>query len=265
MIGANNAFSDTKRTDNVYQSVRATQDQDEIITIDRRNIHDVQEIYSEDDHKETDHLYEEMDEVHEQDYPQEQQSNHQNIDEVHSDPQYYNESLNGPSNNDQHLRKPSTNEFRICYARPKFPRRNLTTERLAEPKKQPIVTNPFMYSDFRGMIHADYQEAIENMDVKPAYFGSTDNRLFGGLSDPSQTGMSNIRSRKKFSESVKEMFPMPEFNTYLSQPTKKKNRKKFKKPYTAGIGFRTQNNLKPQVSNLMFILIGKSTITIARW
>lgn len=251
MIGATNAYGDSKRSDteNVYQSIRATQDQDEIITIDRRNIHDVKEIYSDDEQKETDNLYEEVDEVHHTNKAHDQKLIESNMGEMQADPQYYHDVLNGPTYEQQNLRKPSANEFRICYSRPKFPRRNLTTERLAEPKKQPIVTNPFMYSDFRGMIHADYQEAIENMDVQSAFPGKTENRFFGGLSDPSQTGVSNLRSRKKYSESVKEMFPMPEFNTYLSQPTKKKDRRKLQKPYTAAIGFRTHNNLKPQVSS----------------
>jgi hypothetical protein len=255
MIGATKAYGDSRRTDtdNVYQSIRATQDQDEIITIDRRNIHDVQEIYSDEEQKETDNLYEEVDETHHKDKDYNQNLVQSSMRGTHADPQYYHDVLNGPTYEQQNLRKPSANEFRICYSKPKFPRRNLTTERLAEPKKQPIVTNPFMYSDFRGMIHADYQEAIENMDVQPTYAGKTDNRLFGGLSDASQTGMSNLRSRKKYSESVKEMFPMPEFNTYLSQPTKIKDRRKLNKPYTAAIGFRTHNNLKPQVSNSIFI------------
>jgi hypothetical protein len=198
-------------------------------------------------------LYEDIDEVHGSDLDQYQM---QDMDVGHSDQHYYSAALHGPSGDQQHLMKPSVNEFRICYSRPKFPRRNLTTERLAEPKKQLIVTNPFMYADFRGMIHADYQEAIDNMDIKPAYFANGDNGagLFGGISNASQTGMSNIKSRKKYSESVKEMFPMPEFNTYLSQPTKKKDRLKIRKPYTASVGFRTHNESKPKVSNLMLIL-----------
>ena len=50
----------------------------------------------------------------------------------------------------------------------------------------------------------------------------------------------NLRGRKKFSESVKEIFPIPEFNTYQSQATKKKSRRKLSKAQTAMQNFRSQ-------------------------
>ena len=98
------------------------------------------------------------------------------------------------------------------------------------------------------MIHADYQEALENLDVNPDYPRSMSMSKGFAQSHPSQTGMSiNLKGRKKYSESVKEMFPMPEFNSYLSDPTKKKNRMKVRKPHTAAIGFRSKGNLNTKV------------------
>jgi hypothetical protein len=76
-------------------------------------------------------LYEDIDEVHGSDLDQYQM---QDMDASHSNQRYYSDALHGPSGDQQYLMKPSVNEFRICYSRPKFPRRNLTTERLAEPK-----------------------------------------------------------------------------------------------------------------------------------
>lgn len=152
--------------------------------------------------------------------------------------------------NSQNTRRQALNEFRIWYARPKFPNRNPTTERLAQPKKEPVVTNPFLYSDFRGMLHADCQEALENLDVNPDYPRSMSMSKGFAQSHPSQTGMGiNLKGRKKFSESVKEMFPMPEFNSYLSDPTKKKDRIRKRKPHTAAIGFRTKGTLNTKVSH----------------
>ena len=89
------------------------------------------------------------------------------------------------------------------------------------------MTNPFLYSDFRGMLHADYQEALENMHSTHNRIPSMSSKRPFTSSDgfQSATGQ-DLRGRKKFSESVKEMFPMPEFNNYLSQPTKKKRQEK---------------------------------------
>lgn len=188
--------------------------------------------FSDEEHKDTDHLYEDMgDGVM---YNQGHTAQHE-----YERQKEYDDAMNGPSQ-DTGNRKQAVHEFRICYARPKYPRRNLTTERLARPKKPAPVNNPFMYSDFRGMIHADYQEAMENLDV-PAQYSSTLSINKGLLStDGKRLGTTQtIRDRRKFSASVKEMFPMPEFNTYLTQPTKKKDRLKQNKPHTAGINFRS--------------------------
>lgn len=112
------------------------------------------------------------------------------------------------------------------------------------------MTNPFLYSDFRGMLHADYQEALENMDSTHNRNPSMSSKRPFTSSDGFQTGMGqNLKGRKKFSESVKEMFPMPEFNTYLSQPTKKKDRKKVRKPHTAAVNFRSGLSHTTKVPN----------------
>jgi len=231
------ATSKQENNEDINQTVKATQDNEEINTINRNNIEEIQEIYS-DGNKETDHLYEEVEDTEANKFPQEMEG-------VQSHPQYYNEAMNSPTKNlPQNTRRQALNEFRIWYARPKFPKKNSITERLSQPKKPHKVTNPFLYSDFRGMIHADYQEALENLDIHDEYSKAMSlNRGFG-QNNLSQTGMStNLRGKKKFSESVKEMFPMPEFNSYLSDPTKKKERRKINKPHTAAIGFRSKGSL----------------------
>lgn len=183
-----------------------------------------------------------------------QMHQHQQEDHEYERQREYDDAMNGPRQ-DVGNRKQAAHEFRICYSRPKFPRRNITTERLARPKKPAPVNNPFMYSDFRGMIHADYQEAMENLDV-PAQYSSTLSINKGLLStDGKRLGTTQtIRDRRKFSASVKEMFPMPEFNTYLTQQTKKKDRLKQNKPHTAGINFRSGMSEHTKVLK-MFTLI----------
>lgn len=178
----------------------------------------------------------------------------QKMEGVQQNPQHYTEGMNNPSENiPQNTRRQILNEFRICYSRPKFPRKNKTTERLAQPKKPIRVTNPFLYSDFRGMIHADYQEALENIDVQGNYPKTMSMNSGFGQSNLSQTRMSiNLRGKKKFSASVKEMFPMPEFNSYLSDPTKKIERKKTRKPHTAAMGLRAKGKQKQNVITLYF-------------
>jgi len=105
------------------------------------------------------------------------------------------------------------------------------------------------------MIHADYQEALQNLDVQEEYPKTMSLKRGFGQSNPSQTGTSlNLRGKKKFSESVKEMFPMPEFNSYLSDPTKKKERRKIRKPHTAAIGFRSKGGVKKNVSFYSLII-----------
>lgn len=243
----------------IVNTVKATQDQEEANTIDRRNLEEVEDIYSEDNaNKETDNLYEEIDDRD----GKEESPVQQNMQEVQSNPQFYDEEINQNSEQKpQNTRRQAMNEFRVWYARPKFPKRNPTTERLAIPKKPHVVTNPFLFSDFRGMIHADYKEALDNLDVQDDYNpGVTASKRGFASSNPSQTGMSiNLKGKKKYSESVKEMFPMPEFNTYLSDPTKKKERMKRKKPHTAAIGFRTKSLMKSKVRNYWINLIFRKT------
>jgi hypothetical protein len=216
-------------------------------SIDRRHLQEVEGIYSDNDNKETDPLYQES-----EDGNMNNAESQNEMDQIHANPDYYDDAMNGPSQEpNQHPRRQAVNEFRICYSRPKFPRRNLTTERLAEPKKPVVVTNPFLYSDFRGMIHADNAEAIDNINGPQTMYGNGFNSRGFSQSDPFQTGMSqNLKGRKKFSTSVKEMFPMPEFNTYLSCPTKKKDRRKLKKPHTAAVGFR-QRRFQPSMGDPM--------------
>lgn len=168
----------SKRTEvgEAYSSLRPAAEQEDSKTIDRRNVEDIQEIYSdEEERKETDKLYEEMD-------------NQQRIYNEHPEEDYYEEVMNGPSQEIQGARRKASNDFRVSTAKTRHQRRNLTTERLAQPKRHQPVTNPFLYADFRGMIHADYQEALENLDVNVPYASSltVNNRGFASQ-DPSQT------------------------------------------------------------------------------
>ena len=125
--GTSIAASKQENNEDINQTVKATQDNEEINTIDRNNIEEIQEIYS-DGNKETDHLYEEVEDMESQNFPQEMEG-------VQSNPQYYNDAMNSPTENlPQNTRRQALNEFRICYARPKFPKRNSVTERLSQPK-----------------------------------------------------------------------------------------------------------------------------------
>ena len=54
-------------------------------------------------------------------------------------------------------------DFRISTAtKPMFYRTNKTIEKLKEPKKMFESNNPYMHSDFRGLLNADYSEALAN-------------------------------------------------------------------------------------------------------
>ena len=112
---------------------------------------------------------------------------------------------------------------------------------MAAPKKPVEVNNVFLYSDFRGMIHADNEDAIKNSNLQTPYYSTVSfNRAFTPNDGISQMGASqNLRGRRKPSEFVKEIFPVPEFNTYLSQPTKLKSRSKVNKAHASSKQFKT--------------------------
>lgn len=111
---------------------------------------------------------------------------------------------------------------------------------MAEPKKQPEVTNQFLYSDFRGMIHADHEEALKNSNFQTHYYSAASiSRVVTPEGSTQHGATQNLRGRMKHSESVKEIFPVPEFNTYLSQPTKKKPRRRLTKPYASSKQFKS--------------------------
>eukprot|EP00344_Euplotes_crassus_P005858 CAMPEP_0196999714 /NCGR_PEP_ID=MMETSP1380-20130617/4823_1 /TAXON_ID=5936 /ORGANISM="Euplotes crassus, Strain CT5" /LENGTH=559 /DNA_ID=CAMNT_0042416729 /DNA_START=80 /DNA_END=1759 /DNA_ORIENTATION=+ len=219
-----------------YGDIQMDDQIDNYETVDRNQIEEIKDIYSEEG-KESDHLYQEIDE---------REGTRYGMEAGETGNQFY-DSANDNAQNDpdpQNTRRQAQMNSGSDTLGLKFPNRNPTTERLAQPKKEPVVTNPFLYSDFRGMLHADCQEAIENLDVNPDYPRSMSMSKGFAQGHPSQTGTGiNLKGRKKFSESVKEMFPMPEFNSYLSDPTKKKDRIRKRKPHTAAIGFRNKGTL----------------------
>lgn len=233
----------SKRTDQSepYQSIKNQTEPGDGNTIDRRNIEDVEKISSQNEQRETDQLYE-TDEMDEQmNYQMEEMAFQDQF--IHEQPEieYYGghlEKKSGSSNLD--VMKQASNEFRISYSRPKYPRRNITTERLAVPKKPAEVNNVFLYSDFRGMIHADNEDAIKNSNLQTPYYSTVSfNRAFTPNDGSVISANQNLRGRRKPSEFVKEIFPVPEFNTYLSQPTKFKDRSKNSKVHSSSKQFKT--------------------------
>ena len=217
---------------NEYNSQRVPTENDDTKTIDRRNIEEVNEISSTDEQRNIDDQQDEMEEAH------------LGENKIISDPRYtQQEQMNDPQMDyydhqmprDIGLVQNRQNEFRISYSRPKFPVRNMTTERLAQPKRPFKVNNPFLYSDCAGLIDPKHIDQVKNSTITTPYLSSqTDNSRMWTPNDGTFAGASqSLRGRKKFSEHVNEIFPIPEFNTYLSKPTKKKDRRKLTKATSA--------------------------------
>lgn len=126
----------SKRSDRTdgYNSQKHISEYENTKTIDRHNVEEVDEISSNDEYKD--------------------QQNNLNSDRnvignnmnQHDNPQmeYNDDPMNGSN---QGFSRKDISEFRVSFSKPKFPVRNMTTERLAEPKKPFKVNNPFLYSD----------------------------------------------------------------------------------------------------------------------
>ena len=233
----------SKRTEQseAYQTIKNPTEPGDVNTIDRRNIDEIEKISSQNEHKDTDQLYETDDMDEQVNRQMEEMSFPNQFIQEQPEIEYYGAQLEKkPGSTNLETIKQASNEFRISYSRPKYPRRNITTERLAAPKKPAEVNNMFLYSDFRGMIHADNEDAIKNSNLQTPYYSTVSfNRAFTP-NEGSQMGASqNLRGRRKPSEFVKEIFPVPEFNTYLSQPTKLKDRSKINKVHSSSKQFKT--------------------------
>ena len=78
-----------------------------------------------------------------------------------------------------------------------------TFERLArrQPRK---VDNPFMHSDFRGLIIADYQEAVRNCtNGKLSMMSGPEKSTF-------EASLYNCKGRNRKSMTTREVFPIPQ-------------------------------------------------------
>ena len=76
-----------------------------------------------------------------------------------------------------------------------------TYNRLYDTKKVKDVSNPYLATDYRGLLISDYNEALNNCDTgdyKPLI--SLDKELLGG---------SRLRIGKRKSNATKELFPTP--------------------------------------------------------
>jgi len=68
-----------------------------------------------------------------------------------------------PNKSELEVRKSKNHEFRISTAvQPVFYRTNKTVEKLKQPKQVFEPTKPYLNQEFRGLLNADYQDALLN-------------------------------------------------------------------------------------------------------
>ena len=61
------------------------------------------------------------------------------------------------------------------------------------PKQQKKVSDKYQYADFRGMIHADYTDAVVNVTGMPTVL---DENSLQGLNDETNMTLTNLIERK---------------------------------------------------------------------
>jgi hypothetical protein len=103
------AISKRSELIDAYPTLRGME-QEDVRSIDRRNIEDVNEIYTQDDPKEQDHLYEDMDDAPMQPPVYKQ---YVEVSERDEQPQDYDDAMNSQRDHVDDTRKQAPNEFRI--------------------------------------------------------------------------------------------------------------------------------------------------------
>ena len=95
--------------------------------------------------------------------------------------------------------------FRLSFNQPRPIRTQggAAFERLA--RRQPRKTeNPFMHSDFRGLIIPDYQEAVRNCTNGKL------SMISGGEKSTLEASLHNCKGRNRKSMTTREVFPIPQ-------------------------------------------------------
>ena len=194
-------------------------------TIDNKNIEQADDISSTNEQKE--------DQMEPQDIVMDPMSDVEEYQDQMPSPQmdFYEDPMNrdnqGPS-------RQQVSEFRVSFSKPKFPTVKTASQNLYA-KKPFKVNNPFLYSDCAGLVDPKHiTEAKQQSTTGNFYMSQSDG---GRLWTPQEAGSSvasqSMRGRNKHSNHVNEIFPFPEFNSYMSKPTRKKDRSRINKPHSA--------------------------------
>ena len=85
-------------------------------------------------------------------------------------------------------------------------KRNSTYEKLSQHKSEYSPPSMLLHSDFRGLVFADYEEALGNSNTYSKYKKS---RAGSSNFVELQTSMMTNAVRKKINTSIKEIFPVP--------------------------------------------------------
>lgn len=96
------------------------------------------------------------------------------------------------------------------------------------------------------MIDPKHFDVIKNTAAGGQYFSTQSEGRIWTPNDGSLAASQSLRGHQKFAEHVNEIFPIPEFNSYLSKPTKKKNRRKLNKANSAMRHFRSGTVEQPK-------------------
>ena len=87
---------------------------------------------------------------------------------------------------------------------------------LAQPKQDYETNNIFKYQEFRGLLHADHEEALKNCtSTAKAKRSSTQTQRFmtAPITNNAKSTLSSLKSDLKISTTTKELFPIPELKT----------------------------------------------------
>ena len=85
-------------------------------------------------------------------------------------------------------------DFRLRFSKPKLPIVSDATQKLAQPKQQKRVDDKFQYADFRGMIHADYTDAVINVTGQATHL---DENSLQGVNDETNMTLTHLIERKQ--------------------------------------------------------------------
>ena len=83
-------------------------------------------------------------------------------------------------------------DFRVSYVKPMIYNSNARIKFLQQPKQEFQPENPFLHSEFRGLLNADFYDAVKNSNAQNMQ-----------LQDP------NFQAGVKSFTTVREMFPAP--------------------------------------------------------